>query len=121
MNKSIEVVLDFNIDDVEFDYKKIKARIFDLFSEPINLQVEEFENVEFEDEDFFIEISAFNYDDGEGNKNYMVSLEIDNNKREKDLTLEISEKGRLSNSKFNEALDELFSLVTIWMGNKINS
>ena len=81
MTNSIKILLIILIDDFEFDYLKIKNSIFRLFgNEKINLQVEDFERVDFEqdEEDILIEISTLTYDD-ESNTYYSVSIEISNN------------------------------------------
>ena len=81
MKNSIKILLIILIDDFEFDYLKIKYSIFSLFgNEKINLQVEDFERVDFEqdEEDILIKISTLTYDD-ESNTYYSVSIEISNN------------------------------------------
>ena len=115
MNTPIKIVLDLAIDEVEFDYKSIKKLITELFSgQQINLQVEDFEDVEFEEdeEDYLIEISTMNYGDGYDGNYHEISLKIDNNRIEKDLNLAISGQGDISESKFKSDIPEMGAKVT---------
>ena len=122
MNTPIQVTVDFNIDSIEFDYKKIKALIPSIFNNTsINLQVEEFEEVSIDAEDFYIDIMAFNYNDDNDNADlYDVSLEI-SDANGKDLNLEISKPGLLDSTKLYETLEELILLAKFGVENKMIS
>ena len=123
MKNSIKILLIILIDDFEFDYLKIKNSIFRLFgNEKINLQVEDFERVDFEqdEEDILIEISTLTYDD-ESNTYYSVSIEISNNIINKELEIEINREGEISFEKFENAFRELLVLAKTGLENKIIS
>ena len=123
MTNSIKILLIILIDDFEFDYLKIKNSIFRLFgNEKINLQVEDFERVDFEqdEEDILIEISTLTYDD-ESNIYYSVSIEISNNIINKELEIEINQEGEISFEKFENAFRELLVLAKTGLENKIIS
>lgn len=123
MKNSIKILLIILIDDFEFDYLKIKNSIFRLFgNEKINLQVEDFERVDFEqdEEDILIEISTLTYDD-ESNIYYSVSIEISNNIINKELEIEINQEGEISFEKFENAFRELLVLAKTGLENKIIS
>ena len=117
-----KIVLLINVDDIKFNYKKIKNLIEELFAgTEINLQVEDFEEVEFEEneEDISIDIVAFNYDCGEDGKHYSVQIQLENIKTEKNIEFQISEKGKMTQKSFYKALNELLELTKYSIEKKI--
>jgi hypothetical protein len=119
----LKVVLLINVEEVKFDYITVKNLIADIFKdEKINLQVEDFEYVEFEEdeEDIFINIMTCDYSD-ESENSYGIELTIENVESKKSLEFQISDNGKLTQKKFYKALGELTQLTKYSMEKKIFS
>ncbi|EDM26177.1 hypothetical protein LNTAR_16558 [Lentisphaera araneosa HTCC2155] len=122
MQKILKTVLVLTIEEVEFDYKKIKQIVSRIFEDQrINLQVEEIEEVDFEvdDEDLLIEIMTL--DGFTDEEEFCVSIELTDTRQKRSMKLEFDVSGYITEEKLYSTVSELADLFKKAIKNKIIS
>ncbi len=107
------VVFEFIVEDIEFDYINVKKIIADYFPvQKFNVVVHNFEEIEFEeeDDDYVIEIMTVTYDELD-EESFSLSLNITDEKTENSLKLDIEEHILLTVQSFENSLVKLLEIV----------